>query len=253
MNKICFVLDTHYTNYVNRLKTTILKDYVENDMYNQGIGFIITTNMSEEFDEYKEYGILIYDINEIRDNDSHQFELLPKNPVGIYPSKFPWNLERFALKIAGELGYNIVINLDSDVKFNNQYDIKNFLNYINEIYEENTVVTNQAIFTYEKNSLNEIFYLHNSYIKHFNFTFEDSEYNSLDGPVIIYMGKSSNDIITYANNWNYLTIFGYKKEYGFGYGNIVCGNWSLCIPLSNFKLKWKSLPLTPFHKYEDRY
>ena len=77
--------------------------------------------------------------------------------------------------------------------------------------------------------------------------------DSLDGPVIIYMGESSDDIIRYSNTWNMLTNFGYKKEFGFGYEGIVCGNWSFCIPMSGFKLKWKSLPLTPHHNYGDRY
>ena len=253
MNKICFVLDTHYPNYTKRLKTTILKDYIDYDLKSLGVGFIITTNRPFDFDEYKDKGILIYDINSIRDESSLMYEILPEDPTGIYPSKFPWNIERFGLKIAGELGYNVVINLDSDVAFNNKNYILDFINQIDSIYEENTVVTNQAIFKYEKGSLNEIFYLHDKYKNHFNLDLNDEEFDSLDGPVIVYMGKTNDDIVRYAITWNSLTEFGYKKEFGFGYENIVCGNWSLCIPMSGFKLKWKSLPLTPFHKYEDRY
>jgi hypothetical protein len=67
------------------------------------------------------------------------------------------------------------------------------------------------------------------------------------------MGESSDDIIRYSNTWNMLTNFGYKKEFGFGYEGIVCGNWSFSIPMSGFELKWKSLPLTPHHNYGDRY
>ena len=198
---------------------------------------------------------MIYDVNELRKENtvSLEFEILHEDPTGIYPSKFPWNLERFGLRKASELGYNIVVNLDSDVVFNSKHDITNFVEFINSIYEENTVVTNQAIFNYEKNSQNEIFYLHDHYIKHFNLEYKDYEYNSLDGPVIIYMGKTPDDIMRYYNNWNFLTEFGYKREFGFGYGNIVCGNWSLCIPISGYKLRWVSLPFTPHHKYEDRY
>jgi hypothetical protein len=67
------------------------------------------------------------------------------------------------------------------------------------------------------------------------------------------MGKTSEDILRYANIWDSLTSFGYNREFGFGYENIVCGNWSLCIPMSNFKLKWKEFPFIPHHKYDDRY
>jgi hypothetical protein len=253
MNKICFVLDTHYSNYTNRLKQTILKDFLEYELYKFGIGFIITTNQPENFKEYNNKNIFIYNIDDIRDNDSITFEVLPQDPTGIYPTNFPWNLERFGLKIAGEMGYNVVINLDSDVKFNSKIDAYNFLKKINDIYEENVVLTNQAIFKYEKSSQNEIFHLHDKYLSHFGLKFEDNELDSLDGPVIIYMGKSNEDIIRFFNTWNDLTIFGYKREFGFGYGGIVCGNWSLCIPMSNFKLKWKDVPFTPHHKYEDRY
>jgi hypothetical protein len=253
MNRICFVLDTHYPNYTKRLKTTSLKNYFDCGLNENGVGFIITTNRPDDFEEYEKMGVIVYDINKIRDDVSLKYEVLPDNPLGIYPSGFPWNLERFGLKLAGELGYNIVINLDSDVVFNTLEDGKNFVNFINEIYEKNTVITNQAIFKYEKNSLSEIFHLHEKYKEHFNVSFEDCELDSLDGPVIIYMGESSDDIIRYSNTWNMLTNFGYKKEFGFGYEGIVCGNWSFCIPMSGFKLKWKSLPLTPHHNYGDRY
>jgi hypothetical protein len=253
MNRICFVLDTHYPNYTSRLKTTSLQQYFEYGLNDKEVGFIITTNRPDDFLEYEKKGVKVYNIDEIRDQNSLNYEILPENPTGIYPSKFPWNLERFGLRKAAELGYNVVINLDSDVVFNHPYDGENFVNLINNLFEENCVVTNQAIFMYEKGSKNEVFHLHDRYFEHFKLNFEDDELTSLDGPVIIYMGKTNHDIIRYCDNWDILTDFGYKKEFGYGYGNIVCGNWSLCIPMSGFKLKWKHLPLTPFHKFEDRY
>lgn len=253
MNKICFVLDTHYPNYTKRLKTTSLKDYFEYGLNKMGVGFIITTNRPYDFDDYKEKGVYVYDINKIRNEISLKYEILPDDPTGIYPSRFPWNLERFGLKLASELGYNIVINLDSDVIFNTKNDAINFIKIINNLYQKNTVITNQAIFRYEKNSLNEIFHLHDKYKEHFNLDFEDYKFNSLDGPVIIYMGNTSNDILDFFKTWDSLVEFGYKKDFGFGYENIVCGNWSLTIPISNFELKWCELPFTPHHKYEDRY
>lgn len=254
-NRICFVLDTHYPNYTKRLKTTSLKDYIDFNLKDLGVGFIITTNRPEDFEDYTSKGVMVYDIDELRKDHktSIKYEILYEDPTGIYPSKFPWNLERFGLKKAAELGYNIVVNLDSDVKFNTEYDVLNFVDYLNSIYEENTIVTNQAIFKYEKNSQNEIFHLHEKYKEHFNLNYEDYQYDSLDGPVIIYMGKTSEDIIRYFNVWNMLTDFGYEKEFGFGYEGIVCGNWSLSIPMTSYKLRWESLPLTAFHKFEDRY
>lgn len=248
-------MDCHYPNYTKRLKTTSLKQYIDFNLKKEGIGFLITTNRPQDFKEYEELGVLIYDINEIRkDNEvSILNELLPDDPTGIYPSRFPWNLERFGLKKASELGYNIIINLDSDVIFNQKFEEGELSKYINDIFEEDVVKTNQAIFTYEKNSQNEVFYLHNKYINHFNLNFKDYQYNSMDGPVIIYMGKNSERINDFFKIWDEITNFGYQKTYGYGYEGIVCGNWSLSIPMSNFKLKWSELPFSAHHKYEDRY
>jgi hypothetical protein len=252
-HKICFVADCHYQNYTSRLKNSFLKKYIEYGVNNTGVDFIVTTNRPQDFEEYEKLGVIILDINKIRHDSSLNYEILPENPKGIYPSGFPWNLERFGLKKAAELGYNIVINIDSDVVFNTEYDAKNLFKYLNNIFEKNTVITNQAIFKYQKGSTNEIFHLHSKYIEHFNLEFEDNQLDSMDGPVIIYMGETPEDIISFYEKWDELTNFGYKKDYGFGYENIVCGNWSLCIPMSKWKLKWVSLPLTPHHKYEDRY
>jgi len=256
MNKICFVLDTHYPNYTSRLKTTSLKSFIDLELDVHGFGFLISTNRPEDFqsDKYTNRNIHVFDIDKLRENNktSLQCELLPDDPVGLYPSKFPWNLERLILKKAGEMGYNIVINLDSDVVIDNRFDALYIKKYLNDIYEENTVMTNQAIFVYEEQSTREEFHLHEKYKQFFSLNHETSAYNSWDGPVIAYMGKTSKDIIKYADIWDMLTTFGYKKEHGYGYGNIVCGNMSLCIPMSDWKLKWKDLPFTPHHKYEDR-
>jgi len=255
MNKICFVLDCHYSNYTNRLKTTSLKNFIDLKLNEYGVHFLISTNQPEDFKDFESEYIKIFDINELRkDNEvSLTYELLPDDPTGIYPSRFPWNIERFILKKAGELGFNIVINLDSDVIIDERFTSEYIIQHIENSFVENTVMTNQALFSYEENSTNEIFNLHNRYIEHFNLDFKTEEYNSLDGPVVIYMGKTSDDILRYAENWDMLTSFGYTKPLGFGYENIVCGNWSLCIPMSNFKLKWHDFPLTPHHKFEDRY
>jgi hypothetical protein len=255
MNKICFVLDTHYPNYTNRLKRTSLKSFIDLELEKFGIHFFISTNRPDDFKEYISDNIHIFDIYELRKNNdiSLKYEILPENPSGIYPSGFPWNLERFILKKAADMGFNYIINLDSDVVFDERYTGLEIKNLLENLFEENTICTNQAIFTYEVNSQSEIFYLHNKYKKHFNLNFETNQYNSLDGPVVIYMGKTTKDILRYYENWNMLSNFGYQKEFGYGYEGIVCGNWSLCIPMSDFKLKWVGVPFIPHHKYDDRY
>ena len=87
----------------------------------------------------------------------------------------------------------------------------------------------------------------------FGLNFQDSEYTTMDGPVICYMGETSEDLQRYFRNWNELTEFSYKKEHGYGYGGIVCGIWSLTIPMSGFKLRWNEMPFVPHHVYSDRY
>ena len=58
------------------------------------------------------------------------------------------------------IGLNYIINLDSDVIFDERYTGLEIKNLLENIFEGNTICTNQAIFTYEVNSQSEIFYLH---------------------------------------------------------------------------------------------
>jgi GR25 family glycosyltransferase involved in LPS biosynthesis len=254
-NKICFVLDTHYKNYTDRLKKTSLKSFIDMKLYEQNIDFLISTNLPNEFSEYKSEHIKVFDIEDLRKEYpiSQTYEKLPESPYGLYPGKFPWNIERFILKKAGELGYNYVINLDSDVIIHENFNAESLKKELDRIYTENTLMTNQAIFQYERGSNFEVFNQHDSYKKHFDLNYEDTMFNSPDGPVLLYMGKTNQDIINFANKWNELTEFGYKKEFGFGYDSVVCGNWSLTTPMVGFKLKWNELPFIPHHVYEDRY
>ena len=254
-NKICFVLDTHYKNYTDRLKKTSLKSFIDMKLYEQNIDFLISTNLPNEFSEYKSEHIKVFDIEDLRKEYpiSQTYEKLPESPYGLYPGKFPWNIERFILKKAGEMGYNYVINLDSDVVIHENFNADSLRKELDRLYTENTLMTNQAIFQYEKASNFEVFNKHDSYKKHFDLNYEDNMFNSPDGPVLLYMGKTNQDIINFANKWNELTEFGYKKEFGFGYDSVVCGNWSLTMPMVGFKLKWNELPFTPHHVYEDRY
>lgn len=255
MNKICFVADCHYPNYTRRLKGNMLKLFHDFNLGDYGFGFLISTNRPQDFDETYHKNVVIFDIDDLRKDYpiSLQHEILPDDPTGLYPSKFPWNLERFILKKAGELGYNYVINFDSDVVFNFINSGQHVLDLLNSLFQENTLATNQGLYYYTKGTLNEIFHLHDKYIEYFGLNFTESEFTTLDGPVLAYMGKTPEEIIKFADIWNSFVEFGYKKEFGFGYGNIVCGNWSLTIPSSDLKLKWMELPFVPHHKYEDRY
>jgi hypothetical protein len=255
MNKICFVLDSHYPNYTKRLQQNILKYFLDLNLSDYGFGLLVSTNRPEDFKDIENESVKVYDIDELRKDYpiSLQYEILPENPAGIYPSKFPWNLERFIVRKAAELGYNYVINLDSDVVLNFVTSAEQLLEILNSCYQENVLATNQALYHYTKNSQNEIFHLHEKYINHFNLNFDDAKYTTLDGPVLVFMGKTSEDIIRFVDIWNEFVEFGYTKEHGFGYENIVCGNWSLTIPVSGFELKWMELPFVPHHNYEDRY
>lgn len=255
MNKICFVLDSHYLNYTKRLRNNILKSFLELNLSEYGFGLLISTNRPQDFDDIVNPSIKIFDIDELRKDYpiSLKYEILPDNPHGLYPSRFPWNIERFILRKAGEMGYNFVINLDSDVVLNYVNSGEQLIELLNSLYKENVLATNQALYHYTKNSQNEIFHLHDKYINHFNLKFDEPKFTTLDGPVLVYMGKTSEDIIRFADIWNDFVEFGYKKEFGFGYENIVCGNWSLTIAKSDFELRWMELPFVPHHKYEDRY
>lgn len=252
--KICFVADCHYPNYTNRLKSNLIRIFLEYGLDKLGIHFIISTNRPEDFDEISNESIHVFHIDELRKDYpvSLDKEILPSDPTGIYPSKFPWNLERFLLKKSSEMGFDYIINFDSDVVTNAKSG-EELLNYFQQNYYPNHVMTNQSLMAYQKGSTNEIFYLHDKYIKHFNINADEDKFTTWDGPVIAYMGESNKDIMNYFETWNNLVEFGYKKEFGFGYENIVCGNWSLSIPLSNFELKWNQMPFYPDHKFSDRY
>jgi hypothetical protein len=254
-HKICFVVDTHYPNYTARLKSSSLKQYIDLNLAERGIDFLISTNRPQDFKEYNQSGITVYDIDELRKNNqvSLDLELLPEDPTGIYPGRFPWNMERFVLKQAGTLGYNIVINIDADVVIHPTCDGDYLENHLNKIYEPNTLFTNQALFYYEEGSTREVFSQHDQYKKHFNLNYSADRFTTCDDPVLVYMGATNNDIVRYAEAWDVVATFGYKKEFGFGYESMGCGTRSLVLPMTDFKLKWHELCFVPHHVYEDRY
>jgi len=252
--KICFVADCHYPNYTQRLKSNLIKTFLDFGLDKNGLHFLISTNRPQDFEDIQNENIHVFDVDELRKDYpvSKEFEILPEDPTGIYPSRFPWNLERFLLKKASDMGFNYIINFDSDV-VTRAVSAEQLMKYFENNFYPNHVMTNQALMTYTKGSTNEIFHLHDRYIEKFNIIAEESDFTTWDGPVIAYMGETSQDIKNYFDVWNNLVEYGYKKEDGFGYGGIVCGVWSLSIPLSGFKLKWNDIPFYPEHKYSDRY
>jgi hypothetical protein len=254
--KICFALDCHYENYVNMLKEGILKQFIDFDLKNEGMSFFISSNRPDLLQDYTASdNIFVYNIDDLRKNNpvSIEYEILPENPIGIYPSKFPWNLERFIVKEAALNGYDYIISLDSDVRITS-LSKESFLHDIKSSFEnDNVIMTNQAIFLYKNKSPGEVFDLHDKYINHFQLNCSEDEYNCMDGPVLIYNGIDNNSILNYISNWDSLVDFGYKKDYGFGYEGVVCGNWSLSMAMSKFKLIHKGFPFVPFHDYSARY
>jgi hypothetical protein len=253
--EVCFVADCHYPNYTKRLKSNLLQTFIDLELDKYGFTFLVSTNRPEDFQDIVNDKIHVFHIDELRKDFpiSKQYETLPEDPSGIYPAGFHWGLERFLLKKAADMGFKCVVNFDSDVILNNLKSGNNLLDFFKKNYQPNIIMTNQATMLYQKSSENEIFYLHDKYINHFGLDFQDSEYTTMDGPVICYMGETSEDLQRYFRNWNELTEFSYKKEHGYGYGGIVCGIWSLTIPMSGFKLKWNEMPFVPHHVYSDRY
>jgi hypothetical protein len=254
--KICFATEVTYPNYVNRIKLSSLKGFLEKKLYDFDISYYISTNLPNEFKEYESYDFIkIFDVESLRSEhpDSQRLELLPEDPRGLYPARYPWNLRRFIIEKAAMDGFDYVLYVDADNEFHGHLTGNDIYNQIVARHEPNTVKTNSAIFRYVNKTPHDVFNYHNEYIKHFNFNFNDDEYDTIDGPCQVFIGESNNDIIRFTKNWHEFAIFGYEKKFGYGYGNNKHGNLSFVIPVSGFKLKWDAFPFYPNHKFEDRY
>lgn len=252
---ISIVTEVTYPNYCNRLKLSALKYYIESGLNQFNVKYYVSTNMPDQFSEY--FGnkdISIYSIDELRKDcpESFDYEILPSDPTGLYPSKYPWNLRRYIIRQAAVNGSNYVIYLDADNIFSSVYN-QDLYNLLLNNYEPNIVSTNQCIFRYENKAPGDVFEHHDKYITHFNTNFPVESHDTIDGPVQIFMGDTPADIINFVNKWTELTIFGYKKPLGVGYGNNKHGNLSFVIPMMDFKLKWKQFPFHPNHVFSDRY
>jgi len=254
--KICFATEVTYPNYVNRIKLSSLKDFLDKKLYEYGISYYISTNIPNDFHEYdSNEHVKVFDVEYLRKDHfkSKEFELLPKDPTGLYPSRYPWNLRRFIIEQAANDGFDYIIYIDADTQFQPQLSGNEIYEMLKVRYEPKTVKTNSTIFRYSNKTPDDVFNYHENYIKHFNLSFDVDDYDTLDGPCQVFIGNDNNDILKLTENWSSYTNFGYEKEFGFGYGNNKHGNLSFVIPLSGFKLKWESFPFYPNHKYEDRY
>jgi hypothetical protein len=245
MVNYCFVSEANYPNYVDRVKKYTIKRYLE---LNIDIPYYISTNLKDEFKEFENHPFIkIFDINELRNHESLQYEILPADPTGIYPRGYPWNIRRFIIRKAVEDGYDGIIALDIDTIVKEHINKDMVYSHLNHIYEKNTVQTSCCIYRYDpKNSL---FGYHVQYMNDLKIHFEDEQMNTLDGPIQLYFGDKES-LTLFLDNWDFLTYYGYKNN---GYTNSYLSNISFAIPMSNFKLKHNDTPFYTHHFNEDRY
>lgn len=252
MNNFCFLSEANYPNYTKRLKDFNIKRYLE---LNLDIPFYISTNRPEDFIEYKnDSRIRVFDIEELRSNNqkSKINEPLPNDPTGLYPAKYPWNLRRFILRKAVEDGYNGLFFIECDTKISENTNNENLFNFMNEVFEPNTVKTSSARFVYkDRNPSQELFYNHGRYMDDLNLKFEDDQYDTLDGTNQLFFGKDVNSLLNFLNNWDFICDYGYEKSYGYKTGYL--SNLSFIIPMSGYKLIHTNTPFMTEHKFEDRY
>lgn len=252
---ISFATEVTYPNYCHRLKASILKYYLDLGLDKLNIKYHISTNMPDLFSEFADHDkIFVYHIDDLRADsaESKELELLPDDPAGLYPSKYPWNLRRYIIRQAAQSGSNYVIYLDADNVINS-HSATDVLQQLISVYEPNIVSTNQCIFKYANKAPGDVFEHHDAYIRHFQTNFSTDQHDTIDGPVQVFMGETNEDIIRLMNKWTELAVFGYQKPLGVGYGNNKHGNLSFAIPMSEFQLKWKGFPFYPNHVFSDRY
>jgi hypothetical protein len=254
--KICFASDVHYPNYTKRIQESALKCFLDTELYNYDIHYYVSTNRPKDLENHNnKNNVKIFDIDELRKNNykSIQYELLPENPSGLYPAKYPWNLRRFIIERAANDGFDYIIYVDADLMFRDGIDGKTIKEILVSKYEPNKLKSNVTIFHYSPDSTSEVFGLHNQYLKTLDYDFTNKDLNTVDGPVMVFMGETNKDILKLCSIWNQITDFGYEKKFGFGYDNFFIANLSFVIPMSGFKLVSDDFPFYPNHIFEDRY
>lgn len=248
----CFVSEANYPNYINRIKSYNLPRYLELDL---SIPFYISTNDISQFTEYENHPLIrVFDINEIRKDNPKSLanELLPDDPTGLYPGRYPWNIRRFILKKAMEDGYTGLFFIEVDTRIWPGLNKEELLRLMTELYEPNTVKTSSARFVYKnRHPTAELFYNHQKYLEDLNLQLSDDELDTLDGTNQLFFGKTTDDLKRFMDNWNSLVDYGYEKPWG--YRNGYLSNLSFVIPTSGFKLIHTETPFMTQHFFEDRY
>ncbi len=260
MNKFCFATEATYPNYTKRIKENILGDYLHLELDKKNVPFIVSTNRPEDFGEFKDHPtVKIFHIDDLRKDapESLEYELLPENPAGIYPSRYPFNTRRFTLKKAAELGCNSCYYFEADIKVNRglNFTSESFFNFLNDIYAPNTLTTNTTIFRYKNLKPDDVFNFHDQYIEKFGYNFKPEQYDTVDGTLQFYMGETCDSLLNFYNTWNDLALFGYRNAVngGYGYKNNAHGVLSFAIPAANFTLREYGLPFYADHHPDERY
>jgi hypothetical protein len=252
MNKFCFLSEANYSNYAKRIQEYSIPRFLN---LNLDIFFYISTNCVHLFSKYIDHPqIKIFDIEELRKNNkkSIQNELLPEDPAGLYPAKYPWNLRRFILEQAIHDGHLGLFFIECDTKIHpfieNKYEL---FQIMNALYEPNTVKTSSARFCYTNRAPAGVFDNHQYYINDLMLTFNENQYDSLDGTNQLFFGKDTESLITFLETWHFICDYGYEKSWG--YKNGYLSNLSFIIPMSGFSLIHTETPFITEHKFEDRY
>lgn len=250
--KFCFLTEANYPNYTHRVKEFSIKRYLELDL---DIPYYISTNRKQDFEEFNNHPLVkVFDIDDLRKENakSLQNEILPEDPTGIYPARYPWNLRRFILRKAAEDGYLGLFFIECDTKVVDNLDSDRLLTLMSNLYEPNTVKTSSTRFVYKGHHPGqELFYYHSTYIQDLGLTFSEEDYDTLDGTNQLFFAESTDKFVEFFNNWDFIADYGYEKQHGYKTGYL--SNLSFVIPMSGFKLINTETPFATHHVYEDRY
>jgi hypothetical protein len=252
INNFCFLSEAHYPNYAKRIQEYSIPRFLS---LNLDVPFYISTNCLSLFSKYTDHPLIkVFDIEQLRANNpnSQKYELLPEDPTGLYPARYPWNLRRFILEQAVNDGFVGLFFIECDTKIHPLITNKEQLyQYMLRLYEENTVKTSSARFSYIDRSPSCVFDNHQKYIEDLKLTFSADQYDSLDGTNQLFFGKDTYSLKTFLNHWHFICDYGYEKSWGYRSGYL--SNLSFVIPMSNFRLIHTETPFITEHVFEDRY
>lgn len=251
--KICFATEANYLNYTKRVKKYNIDRFLRLGL--DGIPFYISTNLKSEFQEFSGHNLIkVFDIEELRrDNiNSKKYELLPEDPTGLYPARYPWNLRRFIIRKAAEDGFDAVFFLECDTKVSENIENSQLLSQLKRLYEPNTVKTSSSRFVYKtRHPGQELFHLHEEYIKELNLNFGEDQFDTLDGTNQLFFGETPQSLLKFLDIWDFISDFGYIRQRGYKTGYL--SNLSFIIPMAGYRLIHTETPFVTEHVFEDRY